>query len=129
MLDGSIAISTTPITRADDTEPIDDGPLLPLGRRADQEAGLEVLRGRAAVAGGDAHDRRHRKRQQAIGRRGPTEHKKIRHVNSNVAMVMPEIGLLDEPISPVKREETVTKRNPKSTINTAAARLTPGDAR
>src|SRR5664280_2461226 len=42
--------------------------------------------------------------------------RKIRHVKSSVAMVMPEIGLLDEPISPVKREETVTNRKPKSTI-------------
>ena len=50
--------------------------------------------------------------------------RKIRHVNSSVAIVMPEIGLLDEPISPVNRDETVTNRNPNSTISTAAARLT-----
>ena len=37
---------------------------------------------------------------------------------------MPEIGFDDEPISPVRRDETVTNRNPKSTISTAAARLT-----
>ena len=54
--------------------------------------------------------------------------RKIRHVNSNVAIVMPDIGLLDEPISPVKREETVTKRKPKSTISAAAARFTQVDA-
>ena len=33
---------------------------------------------------------------------------------------MPEIGLDDEPISPVSRDETVTNRNPNSTIMAAA---------
>ena len=37
---------------------------------------------------------------------------------------MPEMGLLDEPISPVSREETVTNRKPNSTMSTAAARAT-----
>ena len=45
--------------------------------------------------------------------------RKIRHVSSSVAMVMPEIGLLDEPTSPVSRDETVTNRNPNSRIITA----------
>ena len=31
-----------------------------------------------------------------------------------MATVIPEIGLEDEPISPVRRDETVTKRNPKT---------------
>ena len=45
---------------------------------------------------------------------GPTQpsRTKIRQVNSSVAIVMPEIGLDDEPISPVSRELTVTNRNP-----------------
>ena len=49
---------------------------------------------------------------------GPTQpsRTKIRQVNSSVAIVMPEIGLDDEPITPVIRELTVTNRNPKSTI-------------
>src|SRR6185503_17273241 len=38
---------------------------------------------------------------------------------SSVATVMPEMGLDDDPISPVNRDETVTKRNPNSTISTA----------
>ena len=48
--------------------------------------------------------------------RGPTipSPRNIRHVNSSVAMVMPEIGLLDEPISPVRRDDTVTNRNPNT---------------
>ena len=50
--------------------------------------------------------------------------RKIRQVNSSVATVIPEIGFDEEPISPVSREETVTNRKPKSTISTAATRLT-----
>src|SRR2546428_269907 len=42
--------------------------------------------------------------------------KKITHVSKRVAMVIPEIGLEDEPISPVKRDDTVTKRKPKTRI-------------
>ena len=34
---------------------------------------------------------------------------------------MPEIGFDEEPISPVNREETVTKRNPKRTTRMAPA--------
>ena len=40
-------------------------------------------------------------------------------VSSSVAIVIPEIGFDEEPISPVIRELTVTNRNPKSTIKTA----------
>ncbi len=36
---------------------------------------------------------------------------------------MPEMGFEEEPISPVNRDETVTKRNPNKTISTAAMRL------
>ena len=46
-------------------------------------------------------------------------HRKIRQVNSSVAMVMPEIGFDDEPTSPVNREDTVTNRNPNSKIISA----------
>ncbi len=46
--------------------------------------------------------------------------RKIKHVNSSVATVIPEIGFDDEPISPVSREDTVTNRNPKITISAAA---------
>src|SRR6185295_1600820 len=42
---------------------------------------------------------------------------KISEVSSRVAMVIPEIGLDELPISPVRRELTVTKRNPKTMIN------------
>ena len=52
---------------------------------------------------------------------GPTQPSstKIRQVRSSVATVIPEIGFDDEPISPVSRDETVTNRNPQSTIMTA----------
>ena len=49
------------------------------------------------------------------------------HVSSKVAMVMPEIGLEDEPISPVRRRETVTNRKPKTTIRTAPMKTGHGE--
>lgn len=45
-----------------------------------------------------------------------------RQVSSSVATVIPEMGLDEEPISPVSREETVTKRKPNSTMNKAPTR-------
>src|SRR5437867_13257965 len=42
-----------------------------------------------------------------------------------VAMVMPLIGLLVVPMIPTMRDETVTKKNPKTMIRTARRRL-PG---
>src|SRR5918911_5023913 len=42
--------------------------------------------------------------------------RKIRQVRSSVATVIPEIGFDDDPISPVRREETVTNRKPKAMI-------------
>src|SRR5687768_12411429 len=46
-----------------------------------------------------------------------------RQVSNSVATVMPEIGLEDEPTSPVRREETVTNRKPKATISRAPRML------
>src|ERR1051326_9351375 len=43
--------------------------------------------------------------------------KNTRHVSSNVATVIPEIGFDDEPTSPVSRDETVTNRKPRIIIN------------
>ncbi len=40
-----------------------------------------------------------------------------------MATVMPEMGLDDEPISPVRREETVTKRKPKTMMRMAPRRF------
>ena len=45
--------------------------------------------------------------------------RKIAEVAIRVAMVIPEIGFDDEPISPVRRDETVTKRKPNTTIMAA----------
>src|SRR6476646_6160133 len=45
------------------------------------------------------------------------------HVAIRVAMAMPEIGLEELPINPVMRDETVTKRNPKTTTRIAAKKL------
>src|SRR5579885_700920 len=43
---------------------------------------------------------------------------KLRHVLKSVAMVMPEMGLDDEPPPLDSRDDTVTKRNPKRRIMT-----------
>ena len=53
---------------------------------------------------------------------GPTQPSttKIRQVKSSVAIVIPEIGLDDEPITPVIRELTVTNRNPNKHDHPAA---------
>ena len=45
--------------------------------------------------------------------------RKTRHVRSSVATVMPEVGHEEEPISPVRCDETVTKRNPITTMRSA----------
>jgi len=50
--------------------------------------------------------------------------RKIAVVPMSAAMVIPEIGLALEPISPVIREETTTKKNPNSTMRIAPSRLT-----
>jgi hypothetical protein len=47
----------------------------------------------------------------------------MRQVKRSVAIVMPEIGFDVEPISPVRREETVTKRKPNTTTSTAPTRF------
>ncbi|MFN5760821.1 MAG: hypothetical protein ACK44U_01980, partial [Sphingobacteriales bacterium] len=53
-----------------------------------------------------------------------------RQVPIIVAMVIPEIGLLDDPINPTILEDTVTKNAPNITTNTPInnllKRLSPG---
>src|SRR5215471_18360695 len=48
---------------------------------------------------------------------------KIEHVRISVAIVMPEIGFDDVPMSPVMRDDTVTKKNPKITMRIAARKF------
>src|SRR4029453_7971184 len=48
---------------------------------------------------------------------------KIVQVRISVAIVIPEIGLDDDPISPTMRDETVTKKKPKITTSTEAMKL------
>src|SRR5215510_13868153 len=50
----------------------------------------------------------------------------MRQVAMSVAIVIPEIGFEDDPIMPTMREETVTKKKPKTTIRTDIRRL-PGN--
>ncbi len=45
----------------------------------------------------------------------------VRQARRSVATVIPEIGFDDDPISPVRRDETVTKRKPNTTMRIAAA--------
>ncbi len=52
--------------------------------------------------------------------------RKMAEVAMRVAMVMPETGEADEPTMPTMRAETVTKRNPKTTMSSAAAALARG---
>src|ERR1035437_264161 len=49
--------------------------------------------------------------------------RKMADVAISVAIVIPEMGLAEEPIRPTIRELTVTKRKPKTTISKEAARL------
>ena len=48
---------------------------------------------------------------------------KITHVMMSVAIVMPEIGLEDDPISPVMRDDTVAKKKPNTMMRTDARML------
>ena len=50
---------------------------------------------------------------------------KIRHTPISVAMAMPLIGLDEEPSSPVMRDETTEKKNPKTMMDTAEIRAGP----
>src|ERR1700739_5165095 len=47
----------------------------------------------------------------------------IKDVAMSVAMVIPEIGFDEEPINPTMRDETVTKKNPNTTIIIAETKL------
>ena len=47
----------------------------------------------------------------------------MRQVSNSVAIIMPEVGQDDEPTSPVRREETRTKRKPKTMIRIAPNKL------
>ena len=40
----------------------------------------------------------------------------MRHVPSRVAIVIPEIGFEDEPMSPTIRDDTATKKKPNTTM-------------
>ena len=54
----------------------EDGDLLILGRRPEEVTGLQVLRRRAALRGGDADDRPHRQRRHIVTTAGPAHQKK-----------------------------------------------------
>ena len=45
------------------------------------------------------------------------------HVRISVAIVIPEIGFDEEPMRPVMRDETVTKKNPKTMTSSETRKL------
>ena len=108
----------------------DAGPICWLDRRgADEIAGLEILRRRAGVG-------------RAMHTMAPTmsaidwcmslvqcSETKMRQVAMSVAMVMPEIGFDDAPMMPTMRDDTVTKKKPKTTTSSAHERASPGRCR
>src|ERR1700739_1091030 len=49
--------------------------------------------------------------------------RKTADVAINVAIVIPDTGLAEDPTNPTMRELTVTKRNPKTTTSSDAARF------
>jgi hypothetical protein len=51
----------------------------------------------------------------------------MRQVPISVAMVMPEMGLFDEPINPTMRDETVTKKAPKIITRMPNSNLLPNE--
>ena len=106
-----------------DDDADEEGEALLARRGADQKAGLQILRGIAGFGRGDADHAADGDGQRAKGRRGPAVTRKMAEVAISVAMVMPEMGLAELPIRPTMRELTVTKRNPKTTTSSEAARL------
>ena len=49
---------------------------------------------------------------------------RIKVTTNKVAIIIPEIGLFEEPTIPTMRLDTVAKKNPKITINNAPRKLT-----
>jgi len=64
-----------------------------------------------------------RQRGDVIGAPRPANDQEDQTGEQHVATVMPEMGFEEEPISPVSREETVTKQKPKSTMSSAPSRF------
>jgi hypothetical protein len=52
----------------------------------------------------------------------------MRQVRRSVAIVIPEIGFDEDPISPVSRDDTVTNRKPKTTMRIAPRIFAPSPA-
>ena len=98
----------------------DQRQLLLGGRGANQKAGLQILR---SIAGIGRRNANHTADLMASAKKAGAVQPMTRNmaqVAMRVAMAMPEIGFEDVPISPVMRDETVTKRNPKTTTRSAA---------
>ncbi len=93
-------------------------------RGADQEAGLQILRGVARLGRGDADHAADGDGQRAKGRGRPAARPgRWPRWPSAWRWSCREMGLAEEPIRPTMRELTVTNRKPKKTISSDAARL------
>ena len=103
-----------PMMKADVID-ADHQPDLLIDRRcADDVARLQILRRRAGVCGRDADQGAHAQGHRRVGVAGPAQRRRRSvQVRISVAIVMPETGFDDDPISPTIRDETVTKKNPK----------------
>ena len=91
-----IKLSVPPMATVETVTPIEQAHCCE-GRRADEEAGLQVLRSGAGNGGGDADHAADHEREGGVVWRGPAGRKKIAQVAMSVAILMPLIGLEELP--------------------------------
>jgi len=84
--------------------------LLQPGGGTDEIAGLEVLGRGPRVGGRNADDSPYTDGDDLITPPRPPASTNRRHVSITTAIVIPEIGLADEPMRPVMRADTTTKK-------------------
>ena len=118
-----MALSVAPMEKMQTMTPNMSGDLLLPGGGADEVAGLEVLAGVAGVGGGDADDAADGDGERAEGGRGPALDEEDGGGGHERGDGHAGDWEAEVPTMPTMREETVTKRNPKTTTSSAAARL------
>jgi len=89
-------------------------PLLELRGGAEDVAGLQVLRGVAAFEAAMQTMAPTQRRDRLVGVAGPAEGDEQQAGAMSVAIVIPETGFDDVPMMPTMRDETVTKKKPKT---------------
>jgi len=106
-----------------DDDADEEGESLQARRGADEVAGLEVLRGVAGLGRCDADYAADGDGQCAEGGSGPAVDEEDGRGGHEGGDGHAGDGLAELPMRPTMRELTVTKRKPKKTISTEAARL------